>query len=240
MAIALNGAAISASAGSGSLNMPEWTPAANDLCIFMAGWRDATPVSSSVSGNGLTWVRSLSVMNTQSQNGFQVWYATGLAPTTGCINYDITGNALPVVCIAQRFSGVNVGAASAGIERTASSIGPAVDNNDMLGNITTITDSAWAVAGGTHRSRNFTAPSGETGILVNAVGGTGGNQTKVSMWYQNPGAISPPATCQLGGLADLSGSDDWCMAILDLMPTASLLVARVPHKRILDFPHYRM
>ena len=213
--IALAGSAITASIVSGStVSLPSWTPAANDLILLSVAQRDES-IPISVSGNGLAWTEIANVDNVQGQGGISLWRAQGASPTTGQITVTVTGNANPVVVIAQRFSGVTT---ATPVEATATTPGPVTDDGNMLHSVTTATAGAWAVAAGWNRTSGiFSVPSGEASILINQAAGSSGAVTRSHMWYQGP--VAGPASTQLGANGDLTGSNDWAMIVVSLKPS---------------------
>ena len=213
--IALAGSPISASITTGTtVTLPAWTPAPNDLILLSVAQRDESKAIT-VSGNGLTWTQIANVDNVQGQGGISLWRAQGPAPTSGQITVTVTGNTLPVVAIAQRFSGVST---STPVEQTATNRGPSIDDRNMLQAVTTGTAGAWAVGAGWYRgtTNSFSVPSCETGILLNQFAGASGDVTRSSMWYQGP--VANPASTQLGALNDLSANNDWAVIAVSLKP----------------------
>ena len=213
-AIGLSGAPVGASVTTGStVPLPAWTPAANELILVSVAQRDESKVIS-VSGNCPTWREVANVDNVQGQGGVSLWWAQCPVPTAGSITVTIAGNTLPVAVIAQRFTGVDT---TTPVEQAATNAGPAVDDRNMLGSVTTQTAGAWVVAAGWHRTAAFSVPTGETGILVNQLAGSGGDVTRASMWYEGP--VATPASTQLGAASDLSAANDWAMIAVSLRPS---------------------
>jgi len=214
---ALNDAPVTAIITTGStLTLPSWAPNPNDMILLVVTQRrEDLPIS--VAGNGLTWTEIRNVDNFQGQLGVSMWWAQGATPTTGSIVVTIQGNNAPVVAQAQRFSGV---ATTNGVEALAINPGPASDNNDMLQAVTTLTDNAWAVAGGGSRTTpTLTLPAGEVAIDINRQAGTSGNVIRGHFWYQGP--VSPAGSTQLGQANDLSSNFDWCMIVVSLKPAGA-------------------
>jgi hypothetical protein len=86
----------------------------------------------------------------------------------------------------------------------------------MLASVTTVTNNAWAMGFGTHRLEDFTVPSGETGLSINNVVGSGGAIVRSSVWYE---AVPTAGSTQLGDTADLGGNTDWCMIAVSVKPS---------------------
>lgn len=199
-----------------SFTLTSWTPAANDLILVGVGVRDESKTVT-VSGNGLTFVEVADVDNVQGQCGVTLFRAQGASPTTGQITVSISGNSLPVGAIAARWSDMATGGThgSEAVEAYSTNAGPDPDDDDMLESVTTVTDGATAVAFGTHRTKTFTVPGGETAVSINLAAGSGGNLTTSSMWRQD---VPSAGSTQLGDTADLSGDTDWCMIVVSLKP----------------------
>lgn len=198
---------------SSSITLTSWTPQANELVLVFLAKRNEV-LASIVSGNGLTWVQVADVDNTQGQNGCTVYRAMG-SPTTGSI---VISNVTEFdVAVACRFSGVDTTGThgSGAVEATATAPGPAVDDNDMQVSIATLTDTAWAIAVGTHRNRSFTVPGSQTAISINNTLGSGGDVTTCSVWYK---AISPAGATTLGGANSLNANTDWCAIAISIKP----------------------
>jgi len=129
MAIALEQTVTGLDAGS-SITLTSWTPAANELVLLFVAQRNEALVPS-VSGNGLTWVSVATVDGNQGQNGLAVFRAMGSSPTTGSISVtNVSGFDVAVAC---RFSGADTSGTngSGAIDASATTAGPAVDDNDM-------------------------------------------------------------------------------------------------------------
>lgn len=201
-----------------SITLPSWTPGSDELILVAVALRDET-ISPSVSGNSLTFVQVRDVDNVQGQNGVTVFRALGASPSTGSITVTLSGNSLPAVAVASRFSGVDTSGTngSGAVEADVGDTGPDPNNDDMKTDITTLTDNAWAWGAGTHRGKTFSVPGGETGISINNSAGSGGDATSLSTWYQGP--VDPAATVTVGGDADLSGDEDWCMIAVSIKPS---------------------
>lgn len=219
MAIALEQTVVGLDTGSG-ITLTSWTPAANELVLLFVAQRNKA-LTPSVSGNGLTWVSVATVDGNQGQNGLAVYRAMGASPSTGSISVtNVSGFDVAVAC---RFSGVDISGTngSGAIDASATTAGPAVDDNDMKLDVTPLTDNAWAVAVGTHRSATFTTPGGQTTISINNTNGTAGNTTTCSVWRVGP--VSPAALTTLGADNDLNAANDWCMVAVAIKPAAANL-----------------
>ena len=205
-----------------SFTLGSWTPAAGDLVLLAVGQRDESR-SVTASGNGITFTQIMDVNNDQGNNGLVLLRGMNTSPASGPITVTVTGNTLPVSAIATRFSGVDTSGTngSGAVEAVGFDDGPSSaegDNANMKANLTTQTSGAWAFAAGTHRTRNLTVPSGETGIAVNVSRGAGGDVTNTSTWYES---TTSAGTVTVGADNDLSGVTDWVVAAASLKPAAA-------------------
>lgn len=217
MAIALAETVTGSTPDQASFTLTSWTPGANELVLVFVAIRDETKTVT-VSGNGLTFVESINLDNAQGQNGVHVFRAMAASPTTGQITVSIASNTLPVFAVACRFTGMDTSGTngSGAVEATGTAAGPPVtDDDDMQGDVTTVTANAWAVAVGTHRNSTFTVPGGQTQISINNTVGSGGALTSCSVWYK---AVVSPAATTLGGANDLSAVNDWCVGLVSIRP----------------------
>ena len=145
----------------------------------------------------------------------------GASPSTGQITVTITGNALPAVATATRFTGVNTSGSngSGAIEALGTSAGPESDNTNMKIDIATLTNGAWAYGAGIHRAAaadiTFTVPGGETEIYRSAAVGSHPDKARVSTWYES---VPTAGTVTLGANGDLSANADWAMIAVSIKP----------------------
>lgn len=213
MAIVLEQTIVGTDGGSG-ITFASWTPGANELVVVYLAERDEN-LSSSISGNGLTWVQIADVNNTQGQNGCTAWRAMGASPTTGSIT--ITNTSGFAVAVACRFSGVDTGGTngSAAVEASATAAGPAVDDDDAQVSVTTLTDNAWAIAVLTHRSATFTTPGDQTTVSINNTNGSAGNRTTCSVVRKT---VASHGATTLGGTNSLNSATDWCGIAISIKP----------------------
>lgn len=200
-----------------SVSLTSWTPGSNELVLLAVCQRDEA-ITPTASGNGLTFVAIAHLDQTEANCGMSLFRAMGSSPTTGQITVTVTGNTFPVMCVATRFSGVDTSGThgSGAVEASATDPGPAADDDDMLSNITTLTNNAWAFAAGSTRATvTFTVPAHETGISINNEVGSGGDLMGCHQWYQS----TPTAgSTQLGELNDLSTAREWCMIMASIKP----------------------
>ena len=201
-----------------TVTLTSWTPAAYDLILLGVATRDEDSIVLSVVGNGLTWQLVRSVQNDDDECRLRVYRAMGSAPTTGSIVVTLSGNSLPVMCVATRITGADTSGVngSGAVETSTYDNGPSGSSDDMLKSITTISENAWALAFGTHRSTTFTTPGGETTVSINNSVGTSSNTTTLSVWYE---ATTTTGTVQVGASADLSGNTDWIIIVVSIKPS---------------------
>jgi microcystin-dependent protein len=164
----------------------------------------------------------------------------GASPTTGSITVTVTGNTNPVGVIASSFSGVDTSGTdgSGAVEASTETGGPAVDDNDMLLSVTTITANALAWGAGTYRSGLFTVPASQTIIQDDlAPGGAGGTEANSSTWYAGP--VVTPAATDVGEANDLNTARDWSMIAVSIKPASTagpaggdLIPLRFPNRNV--------
>jgi len=221
MAIALE-QSISATVTTGNVTSGSWSPAADELIMVLAFYREET-ITPTIAGNGLTWVNIFHLDQGRGQNGISVWRAMSAStPSSGTITVTHSGNTKPLGMIALRFSGVDTGGTngSAAVEAHATYDGTSTDNDDFLGDITTITDNAWALGLGNTRNKNFTVPTDETNILNDIIAGSGGDRVTGQAWYK---LITSATTHELGEAASLSSNTSWCMGTFSIKPASTEL-----------------
>ncbi len=133
----------------------------------------------------------------------------------------LTGNSLPASVVATRFSGVDTSGTngSGAIEATANDPGPASDSDNIKVDVTTVTDNAWAFAAAWHRVQTMNDPpdAGETSIQMNNLGGSSGDSTRLSTWYE---PVTPAGTVTLGADNDVAsgGPSDWAIIGVSIKP----------------------
>ena len=208
---------VGSTADQASFTLTSWTPAADELVLVGVACRASAPTTPVVSGNGYSsFTQVATVVNVQTQ--FSLWLFRALTtgtPSTGSLTVTSTGNTKPMSAIAARISGVATGGTNGAdaVEASATDAGPDPDDDDMLSSITTLSANSMVVAVGSSRLRDFTVPAHETAIQINNAAGSGGDQTKIHMWYEV--AVSAGST-QLGDLADLSSDSDWAMILASI------------------------
>jgi flavoprotein len=219
MAIAVSATVTGSVTTGNTVTLTSWTPAAYDLILLGVATREDDSVVVSVTGNGLTWQLVKSLEQDDEESRLRIYRAMGSAPTTGSIVVTLSGNTLPVMCVATRLSGCDMAgvSGSGAVETYVYDDGPGGSSNgDMLKSVTTITTNAWALAFGTHRDQAFTTPGGEVTISINNTVGTGSNMVKLSVWYQTTTA---PGPVTVGASNDLAGATDWAIIVVSIKPS---------------------
>lgn len=203
-------------ATTGNVTLTSWTPVDGEYLLLGIVTRN-TSLSPSVAGNGQTWAQRASspLTNTQGQFEIHVFDVTVVSgASAGSITVTLTGNTQPAACIAARFSGQH----SAPIEATATAPGPAVDDDDMLVSIATVTANAWAIGIGSSRAGVFNVPGDETTIQDDLQAGSGGDLVSIHMWYL---PVASPTTVELGAANDLTSARDWSVFAVALAEAAA-------------------
>lgn len=218
MAIALV-ESIVATVTTGNITLSSWTPGSNELLLLMVG-QNATGITPSISGNGMTWDQVATVTDAQSVTKTTLYRAQG-TPSSGAITVTLTGNTAAAAARAFRFSGTATGSNGAtAIEASTTAKVGASDNNDLKVSITTVTANAWAAAFSTHRYRTtlitltLVDESNLGGINTNT--GTGNSDIAISAFYQE---VASPGSTQLAGDNDLSGNTEWSVIAVSIKPS---------------------
>lgn len=219
MAIALE-QSIVATVTTGNITLESWTPGNNELLLLMVG-QNATGITPSISGNGMTWDQVATVTDGQSVTKTTLYRAMG-TPSSGAITVTLTGNTAAAGARAFRISGVDTGGTngSGAIEASTSTSVAGSDNNDLKISITTLTNNAWAAAFSTHRYRAtfITLTLDDETALggINTNSGTGNNDIAISAFYQ---AVATAGATQLGSDNNLSGNDEWSVVAISIKPS---------------------
>lgn len=216
MSLAKNGSPATGTITTGnSITLGSIAPVAGEIVFLWVATRTSSITVNSISGCNLTWSEVWTVTNTQGVMKLSCWKGVGASPTTDTPVVSLSTNSKPAAAVAQRFSGHD---GSNPTPTMATNAGPAVDNDDMKHDITTQYDNSWAVAAGSHRLAAFTMPGGEVEIYNNLVAGSGGDECRLSVWYE---AVATAGTATLGGDNDLASARDWCMGIHELKEAAA-------------------
>lgn len=219
MGLFLQGTTPGGTDSASSFTLASWSPQANELVLIFVNQRTET-ITPTVAGNSLTWVQVATVDNEQGQNGMSLFRAMGASPTSGQITVTLTGNTLPANAIALRISGANTSGTngSGAAEASGTDDGPAIDNDDALIAITTLTANAWVIAGFGHRQQTFTTPSGQT-LVAALTNGTAGNTTQLTVVLKE---VATPASTTMGGANSLSANGDWYAIAVSIKPAAEV------------------
>lgn len=198
-------------------------PAANELwCVFLV--MRATGITPSISGTGLNWVEITGggLLNAQSQMKSWLWRGLSTSdPASGTITITITGNTNPAWIVIWKATGVDTSGTdgSGAIDTFATNAGPpAVDDDDMLCNITTGVANAVVVGHGSHRAGVFTTPGGQTTVSINNSAGAGGAVTTASVWSLD---VPSAGATTIGAANDLDSARDWSVIAVSLKPAAA-------------------
>lgn len=215
-AIALSGSVVSGCVSTSTPITLANFPVTIGIPVYVGVFQRNETITDTVSGGGLTWTSRADVDQAQGFIGSALWSTTPTSTTTIDIVISLPSNNAAAYVIAQSVSGVDT-ATDDGIEALATTIGPAVDDNDMLFPVTTVTANAWALAIGATLNATLTIPGEETDILENTDDAC--TTFKGHMWAQGP--IVTPAATTLGAANDLSANNDWCMIVVALKPAAA-------------------
>ena len=205
-----------------SFTLASWTPAANDLVVIWIAVRQTVSVSS-ISGNGITFanVAGATRQGTKNQERIECWRGQVASPTSGQITVTMSSSAVAVVAVAVRIANALVGNNGAdAIEASAAADTGATDTASPSVNITTLTNNALVLAGVSHRNRAFSVGTGETQVSLNNTIGTGGDETRCSVEYQNKataGSVTMDGT--------LAAAIDWSIGAISIKGGRQLALA---------------
>lgn len=198
-----------ASVGLSTITLTSWTPGAGDLVILDVITRQTTVTHSSVSGNGLTWIK-VNELNGGTNIRASKWYGVGALPTTGSIVVTLSGAPTTAEAVATRYSGAD---ATTPIEVSASASG---SSNAPSVTLTTLTANAYVCGGFFDRSATFTVGTGETVTSINNKTGSGGDTLNISTEYQ---IVASPGSVTLDG--GWSASVNWAAIAVAIKPAVS-------------------
>jgi hypothetical protein len=125
------------------------TPTANNLvkiAVYLRNGSSINPTVSSISGNGLTWVKVASVVldtSGSSRRAIEVWRAMGASPSAGAVTITTTESETGAAWAVDQFSGVDTSGTNG-----SGAIVQSVTNKDETGatNTLTVTLAAFADA----------------------------------------------------------------------------------------------
>jgi len=181
-----------------------WTP--NGPALMVVSSRSVAPeaIILSISGNNLTWTEIDTTPDDQGQMRGSIWKGIGTG-TTGITT--VTLDKIPVV--ANAIVAAFTGAASDPFEANFDENQGAIDNNDPLVSVQTLTNNAMLVGClGVRGLVTYTLQGGETAIKLDLQSSpSGGNTLSTSMFQA--GLITPPADAQVGGLNSISNNEEW-------------------------------
>lgn len=199
-----------------------WTPGSNELCLALVASRGSgTPANhaSSLSGNGLTWVKFLEKDDTQNVITLSWWRAMGASPSAGgvTVNHGLDPTACSVQLI--RLSGVSTTGTngSGAIGATASADTGATDTQPATVGITTTVNGSRVIGFGVGRGSSWTKAADFTNILVNQTAKSGGSQVRSSTEYKDVATSGTLTTAAFS----IASANDWIMAAIEVLEPSS-------------------
>ena len=202
----------------GSATTASWTPGANELCLCFVAMRSTSAPDTNVSGvtgNGLTWVKVISVDDTQNVINLTVYRALGSSPSAGGVN--VTFGLDPVAASIQlmRFSGVKTTGTngSGAIGNTASAGTGASDTTPATTSVTTSATNSRVMGLAANRGQTITVGSGFTAILINQTANSGGNIIRSNTEYKDVASSGASTTVDFS----LSSAGDWVIAAIEIL-----------------------
>lgn len=191
-----------------TLTLPTWAPDALDLVLVGVHMQKSAPAPT-VSGNGLTFILVDSKDNNDQR--LYLFRAQGIAPVSGSVAVDVTGNTGAVVGIATRIAGAHTGGTngSTAVEVSAKDAG---GDDSMFVGITSLTEDSLLVAIGGHQdSQVFATPTDQATLDINVRE----SPIAASMWASD----APDAdTYTIGESSDLDSGGDWLIIAVAVRP----------------------
>lgn len=201
-----------------SATSTSWTPGSNELLLCLIAMRSTSAPGtnvSSVTGNGLTWVKVLDADDTQNVINLTVWRAMGASPSAGGVTVNWALN--PVSCNFQiiRFSGVDTTGTngSGAIGATNSANTGATDTTPATTSVTTTRANSRVIGFACGRGQTYTVGSGFTSILINQTASSAGNAVRSSSEYKDVASSGTSTTTDFS----LSSAGDWVIAALEIL-----------------------
>lgn len=201
-----------------SATSSSWTPGSNELCLCLVANRGGnTPANfnSSVTGNGLTWVKVLEQDDTQNVVNLSVWRAMGSSPSAGGVTVNFAVDPISVNFQIIRFSGVDTTGTngSGAIGATNSAETGASDSTPATTSVTTTRANSRVIGFAAGRGQTYTVGSGFTAILINQTANSGGNIVRSNSEYKDVAGSGTSTTTDFS----LSASGDWAIAALEIL-----------------------
>lgn len=175
-----------------------------------------------VSGLGLTWSPLIEQCGGRGQQRIEMWYAYG-AGTAGAVTASHAACNASIIT-ALRYAGVDAGTPTDDKEGwntlgQGGSCSGGTDNDDATGTTGfTVPTDGWIVVGVNSRNRTMIATAGWNTRLSGETAGTGGDITTLTVEDRNASGEASPT---FGGANNLSGTADWCAALMDIHPAAA-------------------
>lgn len=200
-------------------------PLANELILAWVGGdrptnsNTTTSQVSSVTGNGLPWVRvpTIDEYAARDQDWLSVWRAMGASPSAGAVTANISNATDSAVIIVTRWSGVDTSGTngSGAVEANAENMTNGTDNAVPTVSVTPITADAMVVAGFNARGKLVDFDTGITDG-PNDTAGAGGGATTVAVGYK---LVASPAATAMSGT--ISAAEDWTGIAVALKPASA-------------------
>lgn len=207
-------------AGTSAVTGVSWTPGANELCFVTVSCRGGnTPAvyATSVTGNGLTWVKVAEKDDTQGAVNESLWRAMGASPSAGnvTVNFSVVPNSMSIQ--RHRWSGTDTtgtdGSGAIGAIATAGT--GATDTATITLPLVTTRNNSWVFGFGTGRGAVWTKAAAFTNILVNQTASSAGNIVRSNTQYE---VVATSGTTSNADWS-LASANDWvAMAVEILAP----------------------
>jgi hypothetical protein len=203
---------------SGSATTASWTPGSNELCLCFVAMRSGSAPDtnvSGVSGNGLTWVKVISVDDTQNVINLTVYRAMGASPSAGGVTVTFALDPTAASIQLMRFSGVKTTGTngSGAIGNTASADTGASDTTPATTSVTTSATNSRVVGLAANRGQTITVGSGFTAILINQTANSGGSVIRSNTEYKDVASSGASTTVNFS----LSSAGDWVIAAIEIL-----------------------
>lgn len=207
-------------AGTSATTGVSWTPGANELCFVTVSCRGRdTPAvyATSVTGNGLTWVKVAEKDDTQGAVNESLWRGMGASPSAGNVTVNFSTVPISMSIQRHRWSGTDTtgtdGSGAIGAIATAET--GATDTATITLPLVTTRNNSWVFGFGTGRGQVWTKAGPFTNILVNQTASSAGNIVRSSTEYE---VVATSGTTSNANWS-LASAGDWvAMAVEILAP----------------------
>lgn len=176
----------------------------------------------SVTGLGLTWNLLTEQCGARAQQRIESWYAVGAGTAAAVTATHAACNASVIAVL--HYTGVDSGVPTDDKEGH-NTLGPSggcsggTDNDDATATTGfTVPTDGWIVAGFNTRNRTMSATAGFNVRVNDVAAGSGGDITTLTVEDRSASGESSPT---VGAANNLSGTADWCIAVLDIHPAAA-------------------